>query len=235
MANIVPCDKSIVHGVLHKIKPDEFDRLAKVEAIYDWTALECLPYKPVTVAQDSQESTDAATSVSPVPSHHAKFLPQVQHLELEQPIVARGFIIPLDKVPEIPEDKHLPSERYLTIILLGQKHFGVCPAWVAHLESTQQFTPSRKPHEYVQVRSQPYTCWVAAAAASQARLMSAMPSRVLPGHHSSQVGLVPMLCHAPVSSCSVGCLHGKLDSNIRSHLLQNKLHKVQVACIQLIT
>lgn len=105
-----------------------------------------------TVTQQTVGPTDAAASISSARlPNHTHLLPQVKHLDLQQLITAQCFFYPTDKIPNHPPERNLPPERYITIILQGYKHFGVCTAWMDKMQSTQKFKPSRKPHEYLKV------------------------------------------------------------------------------------
>ena len=66
------------------------------------------------------------------------------------PITAKAFIISLDKLPPASPSPTLPTERYMTIILQGLRHFGASEDWIAKLEG-QPFTPSRCPSKYLKV------------------------------------------------------------------------------------
>ena len=181
MANIVPAPGALVHGVVHTITRAEFDALAKIEAIYSFTAVSCTPYARCRPEQEQQgQQQGQQQGLAGAPPH-----PELRHLQLLPPLAARAFIIPLDQVlQQSPpgSEPGIPSQRYLTIITQvgaqpgpaatalpcslrghrrgvhptpplsqGQQRYGVCPAWLAKLQR-QPFKPSRRPHEYMQVR-----------------------------------------------------------------------------------
>ena len=63
---------------------------------------------------------------------------------------AHSFMLPPHKVPPALTPPTLPTERYMTIILQGLRHFGASEDWVAKLAS-QPFDPSRSPSQYLKV------------------------------------------------------------------------------------
>ena len=68
------------------------------------------------------------------------------------PITAKAFIFPPHKQQFLPASPSppLPTERYMTIIVQGLRHFGASEEWIAKLES-QPFTPCRRPAQYLRV------------------------------------------------------------------------------------
>jgi hypothetical protein len=70
--------------------------------------------------------------------------------ESQAPITAKAFIIPPHKLQPTPTSTTLPSERYMTIIVQGLRHFNASQDWITKLEG-QPFTPGRKPCQYLKV------------------------------------------------------------------------------------
>jgi hypothetical protein len=109
MANIAADPSSSLHGVLHLVTDAMFEQLCQIEATYDVITV---PVQPYSAAGGVTSDSD------PWP-----------------PVDAKAFIVPPGKLPGPPNGTapELPSQRYITIITQGLKHYGADPTWVQHI------------------------------------------------------------------------------------------------------
>eukprot|EP00775_Hariotina_reticulata_P008447 gene8447-8631_t len=70
-------------------------------------------------------------------------------------IAAKAFIVPQERLLALQQEhpewhNSLPTERYITIITKGLRHFGADPSWIQGVAATP-FTPNKKPEQYERI------------------------------------------------------------------------------------
>jgi hypothetical protein len=149
MGNLVADESGSCHGILHHVTLDQFKVLCGIESGYDVMAVPATPYQPYcsNSSSDVANGNHSSTNGNKDSSSVAPGTPL-------SPVMAQAFIIHPEKLSQLKkvhpdwETKLLPTERYITIITQGLRHFGADPAWVQHIAS-QDFKPDKTPGQHM--------------------------------------------------------------------------------------
>eukprot|EP00878_Enallax_costatus_P016406 GHUV01017209.1.p1 GENE.GHUV01017209.1~~GHUV01017209.1.p1 ORF type:complete len:274 (+),score=73.30 GHUV01017209.1:394-1215(+) len=152
MANLVVSKGATVHGILHKVTHEHFKILHGIESGYDVTEVEATPYQPQS-DDSSREPANGHSPTSTIGNDHSNSRHGPPGSPLS-PVTANAFIIHKERLEQLKklhpdwEQNLLPTERYITIITQGLRHFGADPAWIQHILS-QPFKPDKQPSQYL--------------------------------------------------------------------------------------